>query len=70
MPTYLIAYTVGPFDSAELEGLSVPGKIYVPKGYADKTKFVVKHTPEILATLEDFFDIKYPYKKTRFCCSA
>ena len=66
MPTYLIAYTVGPFDSAELEGLSVPGKIYVPKGYADKTKFVVKHTPEILATLEDFFDIKYPYKKLDF----
>lgn len=66
MPTYLIAYTVGPFDSAELEGLSVPGKIYVPKGYADKTKFVVKHTPEILASLEDFFDIKYPYKKLDF----
>ncbi|MBQ4830550.1 M1 family metallopeptidase [Alteromonas sp. MMG017] len=66
MPTYLIAYTVGPFDSVELKGLSVPGKIYVPKGYADKTKFVVKHTPEILATLEDFFDIKYPYKKLDF----
>lgn len=66
MPTYLIAYTVGPFDSAELKGLSVPGKIYVPKGYADKTKFVVKHTPEILATLEDFFAIKYPYKKLDF----
>ncbi|MDP2536278.1 M1 family metallopeptidase [Alteromonas stellipolaris] len=66
MPTYLIAYTVGPFDSVELKGMSVPGKIYVPKGYADKTKFVVKHTPEILATLEDFFDIKYPYKKLDF----
>lgn len=66
MPTYLIAYTVGPFDSAELSGLSVPGKIYVPKGYADKTKFAVKHTPEILATLEAFFDIKYPYKKLDF----
>jgi len=66
MPTYLIAYAVGPFDSAELTGLSVPGKIYVPKGYADKTKFAVKHTPEILATLEAFFDIKYPYKKLDF----
>jgi len=66
MPTYLIAYAVGPFDSAELTGLSVPGKVYVPKGYADKTKFVVKHTPEILASLEAFFDIKYPYKKLDF----
>ena len=66
MPTYLITYTVGPFDSTEITGLSVPGKIYVPKGYADKTKFVVKHTPEILASLEDFFGIKYPYKKMDF----
>lgn len=66
MPTYLIAYTVGPFDSAEMTGLPVPGRIYVPKGYADKTKFVIKHTPEILASLENFFDIKYPYKKMDF----
>jgi aminopeptidase N len=66
MPTYLIAYTVGPFDSAEMTGLPVPGRIYVPKGYADKTKFVIKHTPEILASLEDFFGIKYPYKKMDF----
>ncbi|WP_394224420.1 M1 family metallopeptidase [Alteromonas gracilis] len=66
MPTYLIAYTVGPFDSTEITGLSVPGKIYVPKGYVDKTKFVIKHTPEILASLEDFFGIKYPYKKMDF----
>lgn len=66
MPTYLIAYTVGPFDSAELTGLSVPGKIYVPKGYADKTKFIVKHTPEILQSLENFFGIDYPYRKLDF----
>ncbi|WP_338517901.1 M1 family metallopeptidase [Alteromonas gracilis] len=66
MPTYLIAYTVGPFDSAEMTGLPIPGRIYVPKGYVDKTKFVIKHTPEILASLENFFDIKYPYKKMDF----
>lgn len=66
MPTYLVAYTVGAFDSVELTGLSVPGKIYVPKGYADKTKFIVKHTPEILASLERFFGIEYPYRKLDF----
>lgn len=66
MPTYLIAYTVGPFDSTEMTGLSVPGRVYVPKGYIDKTKFVIKHTPEILTSLEDFFGIKYPYKKMDF----
>jgi aminopeptidase N len=66
MPTYLIAYTVGPLDAAEITGLSVPGKIYVPKGYADKTKFVVEHTPEILASLEGFFGMDYPFKKLDF----
>ena len=66
MPTYLIAYAIGPMDSVPLSGLSVPGKLYVPKGYADKTKFVVQHTPEILDSLERFFDIKYPYKKLDF----
>lgn len=66
MPTYLLAYAVGPFDSVELTGLSVPGKVYVPKGHAENTKFVVKHTPKILTALEAFFGIKYPYKKLDF----
>ncbi len=66
MPTYLVAYTVGPLDSADITGLSVPGKIYVPKGYADKTKFVVANTPQILKALESFFGIDYPYRKLDF----
>lgn len=66
MPTYIVAYAIGEMDSSEITGLSVPGRVYTPKGYADKTKFVVKHTPGILAALEDYFGIDYPYEKLDF----
>jgi alanyl aminopeptidase len=66
MPTYLVAYAVGEMDSAEITGLSVPGKIYTPKGQAHRTKFAVKHTPKILKTLESYFGSAYPYEKLDF----
>ena len=34
MPSYLIALAVGPMDATPIEGLSVPGVIYSPKGSA------------------------------------
>ena len=66
MPSYLVAYAIGPFDKAPIEGLSVPGNIYTPKGHADKTSFIIKHTPGILSSLEAFFGVDYPYKKLDF----
>lgn len=66
MPTYIVAYAAGQFDSADIQGLSIPGKIYTPKGQADKTKFVAKHTAEILASLEGYFGINYPFDKIDF----
>ncbi|TDF37419.1 M1 family peptidase [Alteromonadaceae bacterium M269] len=66
MPTYIVAYAIGEMDSREITGLSVPGKIYTPKGHANKTKFVAKHTPGILTALEDYFGSKYPYEKLDF----
>lgn len=66
MPTYLIAFAVGEMDSAEITGLSVPGRIYTPKGQAGRTKFAIKHTPGILAKLENYFGSKYPYEKLDF----
>lgn len=66
MPTYLIAYAVGELDSAEITGLSVPGKIYTPKGQAHRTKFAVKNTPSILKGLEAYFGMPYPYEKLDF----
>ncbi|GAA6136975.1 M1 family metallopeptidase [Arenicella sp. 4NH20-0111] len=66
MPTYLIAFAVGEFDSAEITGLSVPGRIYTPKGQSGRTKFAIKNTPKILKHLEAYFGIPYPYEKLDF----
>ncbi|WP_019026881.1 M1 family metallopeptidase [Colwellia piezophila] len=66
MPSYLIAITVGDLDKTPIKGLSVPGFIYSPKGTGNQTGFTIKHTPKILAALEDYFGMKYPYKKLDF----
>ncbi|MDF2177767.1 M1 family metallopeptidase [Aliiglaciecola sp. CAU 1673] len=66
MPTYLVAFAVGELDSAEITGLSVPGKIYTPKGKAAQTKFIVSQTPQILNALENYFGMPYPYEKLDF----
>ena len=66
MPSYLVAFAVGEMDSAEITGLSVPGRIYTPKGQAHRTKFAVAQTPKILDALEDYFGTPYPYEKLDF----
>jgi alanyl aminopeptidase len=66
MPSYLIAYAVGPMDATPIKGLSIPGTIYSPKGQGDKTGFAIRHTPPVLAALEDYFGLPYPYKKLDF----
>ncbi len=66
LPSYLIAYAVGPLDHVPIGGLSVPGNIYVPKGHAGELGFVLQQTPTIVAALEDYFGSKYPYRKLDF----
>jgi len=66
LPSYLIAFTVGPLDKTPIVGLSVPGFIYSPKGTGGQTGFAIKHTPKILDALENYFGIDYPYKKLDF----
>ena len=66
MPSYLVAFAVGEMDSAEITGLSVPGRIYTPKDQAHRTKFAVAQTPKILDALEDYFGTPYPYEKLDF----
>ena len=66
IPSYLIAYGVGPLDSAPITGLSVPGRIYTPKGRAGEVGFAARETPAILKALESYFGIDYPYRKLDF----
>jgi len=66
LPSYLIAYAVGPLDSVAIEGMSMPGHVYVPKGHAGEIGFVLQQTPTIVAALEDYFGSNYPYRKLDF----
>lgn len=66
LPSYLLAFAVGPLDRAPIEGISVPGHIYTPKGRAGELGFVLRETPKIVAALEDYFGSDYPYEKLDF----
>jgi aminopeptidase N len=66
LPSYLIAYSVGPLDRTPIEGLGVPAFVYTPAGHADKVGFVTRETPAIVAALEDYFDLDYPFRKLDF----
>jgi alanyl aminopeptidase len=63
MPTYLVAFAVGPFETVPVEGMAVPGRIITARGQSGLAGAVARETPKILATLEDYFGIPYPYGK-------
>jgi alanyl aminopeptidase len=66
MPSYLVALAVGELDACDIPNLDVPGKIYTPKGQAERTKFAAKNTAGILKNLESYFGSSYPYEKLDF----
>jgi aminopeptidase N len=66
LPSYLIAYAVGPWERTPLDGLDVPGFVYTPKGHADEVAYVARETPTIFNALEDYFDLEYPFRKLDF----
>ncbi len=63
MPSYLVAFAVGPFEEVEVPGLFVPGRIVTPKGKLALSGYAQKVTPPILDALQGYFGIDYPYKK-------
>ncbi len=66
LPSYLLAFAVGPMDRAPIPGMSVPGYIYTPAGGADSVGFVQKETSRIVGALEDYFGSQYPFAKLDF----
>ncbi|MGK2855671.1 MAG: M1 family metallopeptidase [Thermoanaerobaculia bacterium] len=66
MPTYLVAIAVGPMDSVAVEGLSIPGRIYMPRGQARLASIAAGLVAPILADQERWFGMKYPYRKLDF----
>lgn len=63
MPSYLVAMAVGPFEYVAITGMSVPGRIVTPKGQSALAAQAAQFAPTLLARLEEYFGIPYPYAK-------
>ncbi len=76
LPTYLVALGVGPFD---VRGVTIPAnavrkaplefRVIATKGQAGRMDTTLEETPKLLAGLEDYFGIPYPYEKLDFIAS-
>ena len=71
LPSYLIAFAVGPWDvpvGPDIPASSVrdtPVKLrgIAAKGQGARMKYSLAHTPEIVTALEEYFGIPYPFDK-------
>jgi cytosol alanyl aminopeptidase len=71
LPTYLIAWAVGPFDVVEgptlppnaIRDHPVPTRGFAPKGHPGEFAFALAGGAEILLLEEKYFGIAYPYPK-------
>jgi cytosol alanyl aminopeptidase len=66
LPTYLLAVAVGPMDSIEIPDLSIPGRVYTPRGQAALATYTAKMVAPILKAQEEYFATPYPYEKLDF----
>ena len=63
MPSYLVAIAVGPLETVDIEGMSVPGRIVTVKGQKHLTGEVQRVAAPLLSALEAYFGRPYPYEK-------
>ncbi len=64
LPSYLLAFGVGPFDILDGGKLGkTPIRYITPRGRATEATFAASVTPSILAKLEVYFGMAYPYEK-------
>ena len=61
--SYLIAIAAGPLESVPITGMKMPGRVYMTKGQKQLGKYAASITPAIVAALEEYFGIPYPYEK-------
>lgn len=64
LPSYLLAFGVGPFDILD-GGMAgkTPVRFITPRGRANEATFAASLTPDILARLETYFGMPYPFEK-------
>jgi cytosol alanyl aminopeptidase len=63
LPSYLLAFATGPLEFVPIWGLSVPGRVVVPKGSTHLAKTAAEMTPPLLKAVEAYFGSPYPYEK-------
>src|SRR5207244_6037841 len=64
LPSYLVAFAVGPFERVDAGKVGeAPIGIVALKGKADRTGYSARAAPKLLAILEEYFGIPYPYGK-------
>src|ERR1017187_3181846 len=66
LPSYLVALGVGPFDFVDAGKAGknhTPLRMIAPKGKAAQAKYAAEVTGPLLAQLEDYFGVPYPYEK-------
>ena len=63
LPSYLLAFAVGPLEFTPVPGTSIPTRIVTARGKKHLTAAAVQTTPPLLAALETYFDRRYPYEK-------
>ncbi len=70
LPTYLVAFAVGPFDVLDASAPpnavrhnSLPFRIIATRGQAPRMRLALEQGPKLLALLEDYFGLPYPFEK-------
>ncbi len=71
LPTYLIALIAGPFDVVTWQPIAktairdreIPLRGIAGKGKGTRMRYALENTAGILTTLEDYFQIPYPFEK-------
>jgi aminopeptidase N len=71
LPTYLIAFAVGPLEFAEAGPIppngvrheALPFRIVTTKGQTPSVAFALREAPELVRRLEEYFGIAFPFPK-------
>lgn len=71
LPTYLLAFVVGPFDVLEYDAIpatrvrpnSIPLRGITAKGRKTEIDYALKRTADLVLAMENYFGTPYPYKK-------
>src|SRR5215510_1879509 len=66
LPSYLVAFVVGPFeliDGGTAGRVATPIRFVIPRGRAGELGYAREVTPRVVAALEEYFDMPYPYGK-------